>query len=213
MIRCLLYGIFHPELWLSYGKWLNGLNLSGSDKSVQSTGQLQAGWPLNCSNTTILFCDFWYSATADKSFHIHESFKNRTVYIVHFKWMTNTSLKKVTSNPSLIYYLTLFVENVILLSYNTVKYYYRFQHLAHIRLQSEKNKWTCLTNLRAFRLSSHSFHSYDLTMFFSTGWISVWVPHSHFIPGFTGKPFLGWVCQTKSWNQLLPTDCPNIRKF
>lgn len=47
----------------------------------------------------------------------------------------HVSLKKVTS---LIYYLTLFVENVILLSNNTVKYYYRFQHLAHIRLQSEK---------------------------------------------------------------------------
>lgn len=41
------------------------------------------------------------------------------------------------------------------------------------------------TSLRAFRLSSHSFHSYDVTMLDSTGWRSVCVPPSHLVTGFT----------------------------
>lgn len=40
-----------------------------------------------------------------------------------------------------------------------------------------------LTNLSAFRLSSHSFHSYDLTMFDSMKCVSVCVPLSHLVTG------------------------------
>ena len=58
-----------------------------------------------------------------------------------------------------------------------------------------------LTRLIAFLRSPHSFHSYDLTIFVSTGWRSVCVPLSHLLIGFTSKISPGWICKTQgsSW--------------
>lgn len=53
-----------------------------------------------------------------------------------------------------------------------------------------------LTNLIAFLRSSHSFHSYDLTMFVSTGWMSVCVPLSHLEVDCTCKISPGCICKT-----------------
>ena len=73
----------------------------------------------------------------------------------------------------------------------------------------------------AFLRSSHSFHSYDLTMLDSMKWVSVCVPVSHFVTGLWRTPSLPpcimflWqskICKS-FWNLFWGEICMFFRTF
>lgn len=70
------------------------------------------------------------------------------------------------------------------------------------RCKKTSCKFIWLTSLIAFRRISHSFQSYDLSMFVSSGWVSVCVLLSHFVMAFTSKVSPGCICEMPQWCHL-----------